>query len=294
MIVKVVRVTFTSRSIAPPEEAKVSTGVYKCGVPRRWYIRAQRWGLDHEKTPRRCYGDQRWILDDCTETEAIEWRLALLDRMATRTDFELISELETVTAKRYEAGIVVFGDLEPDPDSGALRCPGCGAKKWEIHTRSLAGAARRCPRDARPLRPSWDSFFMDIATATATRATCDRKHVGCVLVRDKRMIAAGYNGSIAGLDHCDDVGHDMHETHCVRTVHAEANAIADAARRGAALEGVTAYVTALPCWSCFKLLAQAGVLTVVYGEAYRAEDELAKRTFEAAKRLGIGIYRFEP
>lgn len=191
-----------------------------------------------------------------------------------------------------EAGVVVFDDLERNPDLG-LVCGGCGASKGELHIKPYPN--RWCPNDATrsPPRPTWAAFFMDLATLTATRATCDRKHVGCVLVKDNRQIAGGYNGSISGLEHCDDIGHDMHESHCVRTVHAEANAIADAARRGARLEGATAYVTALPCWLCFKLLAQAGIRRVVYGEAYRANDELAQRTFVAAEELGISIMRFE-
>ncbi len=203
------------------------------------------------------------------------------------------------TAADREAGIVVFEDLVKDPDNGALRCK-CGARRGDPHKRlryppTADASSSWCPSDDRapPPRPSWDAYFMELATLTATRATCDRKHVGCVLVRDKRMIAGGYNGSIAGLDHCDDIGHDMHETHCVRTVHAEANAVADAARRGVALEGSTAYVTALPCWLCFKLLAQAGIRRIIYGEAYRANDDLAKRTFAAAELLAIGIHRFE-
>jgi len=130
---------------------------------------------------------------------------------------------------------------------------------------------------------------MDIATQVATRATCDRKHVGAVITINKRIIATGYNGSISGLGHCDDIGHDMHDTHCVRTVHAEANAVADAARRGAALMSGTAYVTALPCWLCFKLLAQAGINRIVYKEAYRAEDELARRVVDSAKESGISL-----
>lgn len=139
------------------------------------------------------------------------------------------------------------------------------------------------------MRPSWDVYFLEIAALTATRATCDRKHVGAVLVRENRILAGGYNGSIAGLNHCDEEGHDMLGGHCVRTVHAEVNAVADAARRGVALAGSTVYVTALPCWPCFKILAQAGTVRVVYAEAYRAEDEQAIRTFDAARALGIPI-----
>jgi dCMP deaminase len=139
-------------------------------------------------------------------------------------------------------------------------------------------------------RPTWDRYFMDLAQHAASRATCSRKHVGCVLVSTtNRVLVTGYNGSISGLSHCDDSGHDMLDGHCARTVHAEANAVADAARRGVALSGSVAYVTALPCWPCAKLLFQAGAHRVVYGEAYRIDDEAAKRTFEAAARLGVRI-----
>lgn len=138
-------------------------------------------------------------------------------------------------------------------------------------------------------RPSWDDSFLEVARVAARRATCDRKHVGCVITIRNRIVATGYNGSIAGLEHCDAVGHDMLNGHCVRTVHAEANAVADAARRGVSLDGATAYVTAFPCWLCFKLIAQAGIRRIVYEEAYRVEDDQARRTFAAAKELGIEI-----
>lgn len=204
-----------------------------------------------------------------------------------------IRRMETVADR--EAGLVVFEDLKRDPDTEILCCPGCGSRKGDFHHRRLSDSPGWwCPHDRRRrIRPSWDHFFMSIARMTATRATCDRKHVGAVLVLDRRIVAGGYNGSISGLDHCDDIGHDVLEGHCVRTVHAEANAVADAARRGIALEGATAYVTALPCWLCFKLLVQAGIGTVVYGEAFRIDDEIAKRTFAAAEELGIPITKFE-
>lgn len=134
------------------------------------------------------------------------------------------------------------------------------------------------------MRKSWDAYFMDIARAVATRATCDRKHVGCVLVKQKYLIATGYNGSVAGLDHCDEVGHMMVNGHCERTSHAEANAIVQAAKHGVSTDGCTSYITASPCWGCFKLLASAGVRRIVFGEFYRDE-----RIFEAASRLGIEL-----
>lgn len=118
-------------------------------------------------------------------------------------------------------------------------------------------------------RASWDEYFMAIARVVATRSTCDRKHVGAVVVLDRMILTTGYNGSVRGAAHCDDAGHDMENDHCVRTVHAEANAIVQAARLGAALGGATIYVTASPCLSCFKLIANAGIKRVVFGEVYR-------------------------
>ncbi len=133
-------------------------------------------------------------------------------------------------------------------------------------------------------RASWDEYFMNIAREVATRSTCDRKHVGAVLVRDKCILATGYNGSIRGLAHCDEVGHMMEDGHCVRTVHAEANAIVQAARNGVRIDGASIYVTASPCWSCFRLIANAGVNKVSFGEFYRDP-----RIFDLSKELGIEL-----
>ncbi len=133
-------------------------------------------------------------------------------------------------------------------------------------------------------RASWDDYFMDIARVVATRATCDRKHVGAVLVRDKTILSTGYNGSIRGLPHCTEVGHMMEEGHCVATVHAEANAIIQAAKNGVAIEGAVIYTTASPCWPCFKLIANSGCKRIVFGEFYRDN-----RIFEFAKQIGIEL-----
>ena len=86
-------------------------------------------------------------------------------------------------------------------------------------------------------RPEWDDYFMGFALAAARRATCDRQHVGAVIVVDKQVVATGYNGSVRGMPHCHEVGHDMESGHCVRTIHAEMNALAQAARRGVAVAG---------------------------------------------------------
>jgi len=134
------------------------------------------------------------------------------------------------------------------------------------------------------MRPDWTTYFLQIAEAVATRSTCDRKYVGAVLVRDKAILATGYNGSIAGMPHCDEIGHLMEDNHCVRTVHAESNAVAQAARNGIRLEGSTLYCTTSPCWLCFKLLVNAGIKAIVYQEFYRDD-----RIFAAAKQLGIEL-----
>ncbi len=133
-------------------------------------------------------------------------------------------------------------------------------------------------------RGTWDEYFMRIATEVASRATCDRKHVGAVIVRDKSILATGYNGSIRGLGHCDEEGHMMEDGHCVRTIHAEANAVIHAARHGVRIEGATIYVTASPCWGCFRILANAGINRIVFGEFYRDE-----RIFVFASRIGIEL-----
>ena len=118
-------------------------------------------------------------------------------------------------------------------------------------------------------RESWDDYFLGIARQVATRATCDRRHVGALLVRDRTILSTGYNGSIRGLPHCDDVGHMMENEHCAAAVHAEANAIIQAARNGVRIDGATIYTTASPCWSCFQLIANAGIVRIVFAEFYR-------------------------
>ncbi|MCZ7582919.1 MAG: dCMP deaminase family protein [Deltaproteobacteria bacterium] len=112
---------------------------------------------------------------------------------------------------------------------------------------------------------------MDIAHAASTRATCDRLKVGAVIVKDHRILTTGYNGSLPGTAHCDDVGHLVKDGHCVRTVHAEQNAVLQAARFGISLEGATCYCTYKPCLACLKTLLGAGVNRIIYGEIYGNE-----------------------
>ena len=137
-------------------------------------------------------------------------------------------------------------------------------------------------------RVSWGTYFMNIAKEVATRSTCDRKYVGAVIVREKTILSTGYNGSIKGLPHCDEAGHEMVDDHCIRTTHAEANAIVQAAKNGVEINKSDIYVTASPCYNCFKLIANAGIKTIYYGEFYR-ED----RILEHAKEAGIDLVSLE-
>lgn len=130
------------------------------------------------------------------------------------------------------------------------------------------------------MRSNLDQYFMGIARVVATRATCDRLHVGSVIVREKRILATGYNGSIAGTGHCDNDGHLMENGHCVRTVHSEANAIAQAAACGTPIKGSTIYVTHTPCWGCFKLLVNAGIKHIIYDNPYRVHKFISQALAE--------------
>lgn len=129
------------------------------------------------------------------------------------------------------------------------------------------------PAPPPPFRPTWDQYFLRLCESVATRATCDRKHVGCIITKDRRILATGYNGSAVGQPHCDDIGHLMKNGHCVRTVHAEANAIAQCAHHGVTVAGGTVYVTAFPCFYCTKLLVNCGIVRVVYAEDYRVDED---------------------
>jgi dCMP deaminase len=138
------------------------------------------------------------------------------------------------------------------------------------------------------VRAPWDDYFMNIAQVVATRSTCQRKFVGSVLVRDRMILSTGYNGSIRGMPHCTEVGHMMDNDHCVATIHAEMNAILQAARNGINIDKSTVYVTASPCWNCFKALMNSGVNRICFGEFYRDE-----RIFEVAEKLGIELLHVE-
>ena len=145
-------------------------------------------------------------------------------------------------------------------------------------------------------RPSWDEYFMDITRRVATRSTCLRRAVGAILVHDKRIIASGYNGGPSGLAHCLDIGclreklgipsGQQHEL--CRGIHAEQNAIIQAARYGVSIEGAVLYCTTQPCTQCTKMLINAGVTEIVYAEGY--PDDLARELLDES---GIVVRRFE-
>jgi dCMP deaminase len=138
-------------------------------------------------------------------------------------------------------------------------------------------------------RPSWDQYFMLITRQVADRSTCSRAKVGAVIVRDKNILATGYNGAPAGLPHCLDVGCLIYESktpsgeieqNCFRCIHAEINAIAQAAKNGASIRDADIYVTHTPCIHCFKVLINTGIKRVLYEKPYKLAtiDELRQHT----------------
>lgn len=123
-------------------------------------------------------------------------------------------------------------------------------------------------------RKDWHNYYIGIALEVATRGTCDRAYVGAVIVdNEKRLVATGYNGSVGGgLNHCIDDGHTMRDGHCIATVHAEQNAIADCARTGKSTKDTTIYVTHFPCLYCTKLIIASGIKKVCFKTGYRIDD----------------------
>ena len=143
-------------------------------------------------------------------------------------------------------------------------------------------------------RPSWDEYFLQMAELVGSRGTCDRGYAGTVIVKDKRMLATGYVGSPVGLPHCDDVGHEMHTVtnedgsssrHCIRTAHSETNAIANAARFGVAVEGSTMYSKMVSCYSCAKVIVNAGIKRFVALNDYHA----SLQTKDIFKKAGVKL-----
>ena len=140
-------------------------------------------------------------------------------------------------------------------------------------------------------RPDWDEYFLGIIQEVAKRATCDRGKAGCIIVKDKRILATGYVGSPAGQPHCDEAGHMMRDVvspdgsmskHCIRTIHAEQNAICQAARFGIPLEGSTLYCKMEPCFTCAKMIVNCGIKKVVCAGCYHAAQP-SRELFKKAK-----------
>ncbi len=147
------------------------------------------------------------------------------------------------------------------------------------------------------IRPTWDQYFMEVMEAISKRATCARGRSGCVIARENQLLVTGYVGSPVGLPHCDEVGHQMkkmiHEDdsiteHCVRTVHAEQNAICQAAKNGVALDGATLYCRMTPCRVCAMLIINCGIKRVVCERKYHAGGE----SEEMLKKAGVSLEFF--
>lgn len=159
--------------------------------------------------------------------------------------------------------------------------------------------------EAKPAgRPSWDEYFMEIAELVAKRGTCPRKRCSAVIVRNKRIIATGYNGAPAGMPHCIDVGcfivpttkivkgEALTRDHCVRTLHAEQNALLQCALHGVSTEGATIYQNINPCYLCAKMLVSAGIKRLVFKGEYFHDDNLDHAAIELLKEAGIEVLKF--
>jgi dCMP deaminase len=147
-------------------------------------------------------------------------------------------------------------------------------------------------------RPSWDQYFLTITRQVAERSTCNRAKVGAVIVRDRSILATGYNGSPAGLPHCTEVGCLIYssttpsgetEENCFRTIHAEINAIAQAARNGVSIQGADIYITHTPCIHCLKVLINTGIRRIYYERPYKLHT-----VEELLEHSDVTLQRVEP
>jgi dCMP deaminase len=140
-------------------------------------------------------------------------------------------------------------------------------------------------------RVSWDKFWFLIAMIYSVRGTCNRLRTACIIVNDNRLVGAGYNGSVSGLEHCDEVGHLIIEGHCERTLHAEENAILNTDRIH--LKGATAYILGTPCIRCIRLLVNAGVRAIYYLGSYK-NARGSQYLKEVTKHISFKQFRFNP
>ena len=147
------------------------------------------------------------------------------------------------------------------------------------------------------IRPTWDEYFIEVMHAVAKRATCDRGRSGCVIQKDNHILATGYVGAPAGLPSCDEVGHfiqevvgsdDTIEEHCIRTVHAEQNAICSAAKTGVSINGGTLYCTMTPCRTCAMMIINSGIKNVIIEKHYHNEVQ-EQNSIEMLKYCGIDV-----
>jgi dCMP deaminase len=143
-------------------------------------------------------------------------------------------------------------------------------------------------------RPTWDEYFMSMLPMIGSRGTCDRGKIGCVATRDNRILVTGYAGAPSGIAHCDGDGHEMHTVvhedgsesrHCIRTTHAEQNAICQAAKMGTSLDDGTLYCKTTPCYTCAKMIINVGIKRVVCGSEYHS----SKRSKEIMKEAGVEV-----
>lgn len=175
-------------------------------------------------------------------------------------------------------------------------------KSTKKSTNNYSRAIARRGISSKYKRPSWDEYFIELSRAVGSRGTCDRARSGCVFVRDRQILTTGYVGSPKGFPHCDEVGHFFKKTihedgsisnHCVRTIHAEQNAICQAAKLGISLDKSTVYVKMEPCSVCAKMLVNVGVERVVCDYHYHAADE-TRDIFKKAKIKLLVVHKELP
>lgn len=176
--------------------------------------------------------------------------------------------------------------------SGDVKCPRCG-KFYVTRVNQTWGAEISSHAQPSSPRQSWDQYFIGLASFVSSRSTCLRRQVGAVAVRDKRILATGYNGAPSGLDHCLDIGCLRQELdipsgqnhELCRALHAEQNVIIQAAVHGISLAGASLYVTTTPCSICAKMLINCGIITIFVPIGQRYNDDMALEMLAQAQIL---------